>query len=31
MPSALLLAFEKGYNAIPGILAQDVTTWGEMK
>ena len=21
MPSALLLAFEKGYNAIPGILA----------
>lgn len=31
MPKALLLAFEKGYNAIPGIIAQDVTTWGEMK
>ncbi len=31
MPGALLLAFEKGYNAIPGIMAQDVTTWGEMK
>ena len=31
MPKALLLAFEKGYNAIPGIIAQDVTTWGGMK
>lgn len=31
MPSALLLAFERGYNAIPGIIAQDVNTWGEMK
>ena len=31
MPKPLLLAFEKGYNAIPGIMAQDVTTWGEMK
>ena len=31
MPSALLLAFEKGYNALPGVMAQDVTTWGEMK
>ena len=31
MPGALLLAFERGYNAIPGIIAQDVTTWGEMK
>ena len=31
MPQPLLLAFEKGYNAIPGIIAQDVTTWGEMK
>ena len=31
MPGALLLAFEKGYNAIPGIMAQDVTSWGEMK
>ena len=31
MPNALLLAFEKGYNTLPGIIAQDVTTWGEMK
>lgn len=31
MPSALLLAFERGYNAIPGIMAQDITTWGELK
>ena len=31
MPNALLLAFEKGYNALPGVMAQDVTTWGEMK
>ena len=31
MPSPLLLAFERGYNAIPGIIAQDITSWGEMK
>jgi hypothetical protein len=31
MPNALLLAFERGYNAIPGIIAQDITSWGEMK
>ena len=31
MDKALLLAFEKGYNAIPGIMAQDISTWGEMK
>ena len=31
MPGALLLAFEKGYNALPGVIAQDVTSWGEMK
>lgn len=31
MPGALLLAFEAGYNALPGVIAQDVTTWGEMK
>ena len=31
MPSPLLLALEKGYNAIPGIIAQDVTSWAEMK
>lgn len=28
---ALLLATEKGYNAIPGIIAQDITSWGEIK
>jgi hypothetical protein len=31
MDGALLLAFERGYNAIPGIIAQDITTWGELK
>lgn len=27
----LLLAFEKGYNALPGVYAQDITSWGQMK
>lgn len=31
MPGALLIALEKGYAALPGVMAQDVTTWGEMK
>ena len=31
MPDCLLLAFERGYNALPGVLAQDITTWGQMK
>lgn len=31
MEDALLIAFEKGYNAIPGIKAIDVSTWGEFK
>ena len=30
-PGALLLAFERGYNALPGVIAQDVTSWTEMK
>lgn len=30
-PKPLLLAFEKGYNALPGVLAQDINTWGEVK
>ena len=30
-PSALILAFEKGYNALPGVMVQDITTWGEFK
>ena len=31
MDGALLLAFEQGYNALPGVMSQDITTWGEMK
>lgn len=31
MPGAVLLAFERGYNTLPGVMAQDVTSWGEMK
>ena len=31
MPGALILAFEKGYNALPNVYAQDVTTWAQMK
>ena len=31
MPQALLLAFEPGYKALPGVVAQDITSWGEMK
>ena len=31
MDGCLLLAFEQGYNALPGVMAQDVTSWGDMK
>lgn len=31
MPGALILAFERGYNALPGVYAVDVTSWSEMK
>ena len=31
MPGHLILAFEKGYNALPGAMIQDVTTWGVFK
>lgn len=31
MPKPLLLAFEKGYNAIAGIIAQDITSWSDIK
>ena len=31
MPGHLILAFERGYNALPGVMIQDITTWGEMK
>lgn len=30
-PRHLLLAFEKGYNAIPGAMAQPVNTWAEFR
>lgn len=30
-PKSLLLAFEKGYNAIPGIMAQPINSWSEFK
>lgn len=30
-PGALLCAFEKGYNAIGGVIAQDITKWSEFK
>ena len=31
MNSSLLLAFEPGYHALPGVIAQDITSWAEMK
>lgn len=31
MNKALILAFEPGYKALPGVRAQDVTSWVEMK
>lgn len=31
MEGSLLLAFETGYNALPGVKAQDITSWAEMK
>ena len=31
MDGALLLAFERGYNALPGVVAQDITSWAEMR
>ena len=31
MPKPLLLAFERGYNALAGIMAQDITSWSEVK
>ena len=30
-PKPLLLAFEKGYSALPGVIAQDITRWSEFK
>ena len=31
MEGALLLAFEPGYHALPGVMAQDVTSWSDMR
>lgn len=31
MPKPILLAFERGYNALPGVYAQDILNWGEMR
>lgn len=28
---SLLLAFERGYNALPGVIAQDITSWGDTR
>lgn len=30
-PSHLLIAFEKGYNAIPGAMVQPINSWSEFK
>lgn len=30
-PDALVLAFEKGYSAIPGIMAKPINSWAEFK
>lgn len=30
-PKHLLVAFEKGYNAIPGAMAQPINSWGEFR
>ena len=28
-PKAIIFAFEKGYNALPGVMAQPINSWGE--
>ena len=30
-PNHLLLAFEKGYNALPGVMAQPINSWTEFR
>lgn len=30
-PSPLIIAFQRGYNALPGIFVQDAISWSEMK
>lgn len=29
--TALILAYERGYNALPGVYAQDITSWGDTR
>ena len=29
--TALIMAFERGYNALPGVYAVDVTSWGDVR
>lgn len=31
MPNHLILSFEKGYNALPGVMRQDIVSWADMK
>lgn len=31
MEGSLLLAFEPGYNALPGVMAKDILTWKDMR
>ena len=31
MPGELILATERGYNALPGVLVQDITSWSDIK
>ena len=30
-PKSLILAFERGYNALPGVMVQDITRWSDFK
>jgi len=30
-PKSLLLGFEKGWNALPGVMAKPINSWGEFK
>lgn len=29
--TALILAYERGYNALPGVFAQDISSWGDTR
>lgn len=31
MPKSLILAFERGYNALPGVKAIDILSWSDLK